>query len=185
MYCHDAAKNANPSHLPSFLGIVLLLSNSSSRAVSGTRAIPFVLPWLRRTFSVILRTVDLISYWSHCEHWHEWETGIFSLRHTKTSNIGLIFAALCTVADLTSVVQWLSDLMDYNRLQELAGKQACEPRCHTSQGQLKLGGFDDDSEWSDDPPSDDSALIISVKPHNTTLTIWTVGSTLNGEHTRQ
>lgn len=57
--------------------------------------------------------------------------------------------------------------MDINRLQELAGKQACEARCGSNHGQLKLGGFDDDIDWSHDPPPDDSASNISVKPHST------------------
>lgn len=59
--------------------------------------------------------------------------------------------------------------MDSNRLRELAGKQDCETRCSGSHGQLNLGAFDDDCEWSDDPPPNDSAASISVKATSTEL----------------
>ena len=52
--------------------------------------------------------------------------------------------------------------MDMNSSrQEVAGNQVCETRC--SGNQLELGGFDDDSDWSDDPPSAAATSIISVK----------------------
>lgn len=76
--------------------------------------------------------------------------------------------------------------MDARRLQEVAGKHACEARanfvsehilqcrnakftsrCESSQ--LMRAGFDDDCDWSDDPYTNASASTLSVKTHSTQL----------------
>jgi len=75
--------------------------------------------------------------------------------------------------------------MDTRRLHELAGKHACEGFTNalsehsrrlasnaiftSDSGQLKLAGFDDDCDWSDDPSPNATASTLSVKTHSTQL----------------
>lgn len=54
-------------------------------------------------------------------------------------------------------------IMEARRLLDCAGKQACDDN------QLQLNsGFDDDTDWSDEQPRDDSASAVSVKVHHCT-----------------